>query len=77
MPVEMAGNAMSLLEACYRGKGSALAPPYGDGGKELRLAEVRSVLRGVANREPENPAQRLLRDTALRAAGNLESAASV
>lgn len=76
MPVEMAGNAISLLEACYRRTGSATTASA-DGGKELRLAEVRSVLRGVANREPENPAQRLLRDTALRAAGTLESAVSV
>ena len=71
MPVEMAGNALSLLETVYRSPDGARAGG-GPEKKELRIAEVQSVLRVVVGRKAESTAQVAVRETAARAAAALE-----
>lgn len=73
MPAEMAGNALSLLETVYRSPDAAKEAGERGQKKELRIAEVQSVLRGVVGRKAEGNAQVAVRETAARAAAALES----
>lgn len=70
MPAEMAGNALSLVEASYR----RLPITAGEGDeKEKRVQEVRSALRGIADkRKAETPQEVLVRDMAARAAAAID-----